>query len=222
MIERILPEEVVSSETFGDDPRARLLPEEEPFVARAVHKRRREFTVARGCARRALAGLDHGEVAVPSGTNREPLWPEGVVGSITHCTGYCASAVAREGAVRSLGIDAETGGELPPGVLEQVTVEGERELLSRLPADRNWDRLLFSAKESVYKAWFPLTGRWLGFTDAFVSFAPDGGFRAELTVPTVETTHGTLAGFTGRSVSEAGLVATAVVVRAGDPYLTTS
>ncbi|PRW65249.1 4'-phosphopantetheinyl transferase family protein [Actinopolyspora mortivallis] len=216
MIERILPEEVVSSETFGDDPRARLLPQEERFVARAVHSRRREFTVARHCARRALARLGYDEVPVPQGESRQPVWPAGVVGSITHCTGYCAAAVTSSADVLTVGIDAESDAPLPTGVLDQVSTEEERRLLEQLPDGDNWDRLLFSAKESVYKAWFPLTGRWLGFTDAFVRFERGGRFRAELTVPPVELPAGTLTGFTGHFVTSAGLMATSVVVRPGD------
>ncbi|SFE19879.1 4'-phosphopantetheinyl transferase EntD (siderophore biosynthesis) [Actinopolyspora alba] len=215
MIERILPEAAASSEVFGDDPHARLLPAEEQYVARAVEKRRREFTLARSCARRALGELGHPDFAVHSGERREPLWPRGVVGSITHCEGYCAAAVAPATEVCSLGIDAETDEVLPDGVLGQVTVERERELLAGLPAGANWDRLLFSAKESVYKAWFPLTGRWLGFEDAFVRIDPSGEFSAELIEAPAPSSAGELTGFSGRFRFESGLVITAVTVFPG-------
>ncbi|SDK17435.1 4'-phosphopantetheinyl transferase EntD (siderophore biosynthesis) [Actinopolyspora mzabensis] len=212
MIERILPEAAVSSEVFGDDPHARLLPEEEQYVARAVERRRREFTLARSCARRALGELGHPDFAVHSGEWREPKWPHGVVGSITHCRGYCAAAVAPTSVVCSLGIDAEIDDALPEGVLRQVTVERERDLLAGLPAGANWDRLLFSAKESVYKAWFPLTGRWLGFEDAFVRIDPPGEFHAELVEAPAPSSAGELTGFSGRFRFESGLVITAVTV----------
>ncbi|ASU79305.1 4'-phosphopantetheinyl transferase [Actinopolyspora erythraea] len=212
MIERILPEAVVSAEVFGDDPHARLLPAEEQYVARAVDKRRREFTVARSCARRALAELGHPGFAVHSGEKREPLWPSGVVGSITHCQGYCAAGVAPAEEVCSLGIDAEPDDVLPDGVLEQVTAGRERELLAGLPTGVNWDRLLFSAKESVYKAWFPLTGRWLGFGDAFVRIDPAGEFHAELVGAPAPSSAGELTGFSGRFRFDSGLVVTAVTV----------
>ncbi|MGJ7905200.1 4'-phosphopantetheinyl transferase family protein [Actinopolyspora sp. H202] len=212
MIERILPEAAVSSEVFGDDPQARLLPAEEQYVARAVEKRKREFTLARSCARRALDELGHPGFAVHSGERREPIWPHGVVGSITHCQGYCAAAVAPASVVCSLGIDAEIDDALPEGVLRQVTLERERELLAGLPAGANWDRLLFSAKESVYKAWFPLTGRWLGFEDAFVRIDPSGEFHAELVEAPAPSSAGGLTGFSGRFRFEAGLVIAAVTV----------
>jgi 4'-phosphopantetheinyl transferase EntD len=56
------------------------------------------------------------------------------------------------------------------------------DLAARFPAT-HWDRLLFSAKESVYKAWFPLTGRWLGFEDAHLTIDPAAAtFTASLLV----------------------------------------
>jgi len=47
-----------------------------------------------------------------------------------------------------------------------------------------WGRLLFSIKESIYKAWFPLTRVGLGFDEVDVEPRPDGsatvGFRRRL------------------------------------------
>ncbi len=213
MIERILPDGVAAAEVLGDDPSARLLPDEERLVAKAVESRRREVTIARTCARRALTELGRPRTAVLSGPKREPLWPEGVVGSITHCKDYCAAAVAEHDEVLTVGIDAEPAGALPAGVLDQVSSAGERDLLRALPGDETWDRLLFSAKESVYKAWFPLTGRWLGFEDAFVTIdAERRSFRAELLVDPPTVSGATLNGFDGRFLFERGLVISAITV----------
>lgn len=212
MIERILPESVASSDVVGDDPTAELLPTEHEIVARAVARRKREVTIARTCARRALGQLGYPELAIPRGSKREPIWPKGVVGSITHCQDYCAAAVATDSSALSVGIDAEPDETLPEGVLEEVTVEAEREALSRLPGDRNWDRLLFSAKESIYKAWYPLTHRWLGFEDAFVRIDPEGNFHAKLTIPPARVEGGLLGGFSGRFLFDKGLIATSVVI----------
>lgn len=223
MIERILPATVASAEVFGEDSTARLLAEEEVLVARSVERRRREVTIARTCARRALGEFGHAEVAIPRGPQREPLWPDGVVGSITHCKGYCAAAVAERAVVGTVGIDVEEAGALPHGVLHQVSSPGERELLAELPDAVHGDRLLFSAKESVYKAWFPLTGRWLGFEDAFVRIDPaHGTFRADLLVdpPTVDGTR--LSAFTGRFLVEQGLVLTAIAGVAGTSFPSTA
>lgn len=97
MIEELLPGSVVAVEAYGaeaavDD--APLYPEERAVVARAVAKRRREFTAVRVCARRAMEKLGVAAPVLP-GTRGAPGWPEGLLGSMTHCTGYCAAALVR-------------------------------------------------------------------------------------------------------------------------------
>ena len=228
MIDRILPVGVSVAECFDDPPEARLWPEEESSVSRAVDSRRREYTTGRHCARLALASLGVPPGPIPTGPNREPVWPEGVVGALTHCDGYRAAAVAMGGAevpmsraadgsssvvpglLRSLGIDAERHAPLPNGVLEAIAREDETPVVAKLSADFpdvHWDRLLFSAKESIYKAWYPLARGWLGFEDAKVSFDADARtFHAALYRP------GPLSAVHGHWLVEDGLVLTAVVV----------
>jgi 4'-phosphopantetheinyl transferase EntD len=221
MIEKVLPPQVASAEAFDDRDTVALFPEEEAVVARAVDKRRREFTTARGCARRALAVLGLPPVPIVPGERGAPAWPSGVVGSMTHCDGYRASAVAREEQVRTVGLDAEPNGPLPEGVLETIATPPERAWLQRRDGDRSgvcWDRLLFSAKESTYKAWFPLTRRWLGFEEAVVTPDPaTGTFTARLCVPGPVVDGRALTGFTGRWIVSHGLVVTAIAVLAPGP-----
>ena len=107
MFERLLPDGMAVSAVQGDNYDTPLLPEEECAVASAVEKRRREFAAGRACARNALAKLGMPEVAIPRGAHGEPVWPAGAVGSITHCDGFCACAVARRELIWSVGIDAE-------------------------------------------------------------------------------------------------------------------
>ncbi|MCA2189457.1 4'-phosphopantetheinyl transferase family protein [Nonomuraea cavernae] len=212
VIEEVLPG-VVGVEAFADDPAATLFPEEEALLTRAVDKRRREFTTVRACARTALGKLGLPPVPILPGARGAPIWPSGVVGSMTHCEGYRACAVARRTEVLALGIDAEPNGPLPDGVLATVSDAAERAWIAELArADPrvSWDRLLFSAKESVYKAWFPLTRRWLGFEDATLTVRPDQRtFEARLLVA------GPVSGFTGRWTVSRGLVVTAICVLPG-------
>ena len=216
MIEEILPARVACAEAFGDPPDTELFPEEEALLGRAVEKRRREFATARGCARSALAALGVAPAPILPGERGAPRWPPGVVGSITHCAGYRAAAVARARDMLSIGVDAEPDEDLPDGVLAAVSLPGERARLRDLAAAAPgtcWDRLLFSAKESVYKAWFPLTGRWLGFEDADITVnLADGTFRARLRVTAPVAGDSRLAGFTGRWLARDGLIMTAVTV----------
>ena len=99
MLSSLLPPEVAVEECFGDPEDAVLMPGEEAVIARAVEKRRLEYITTRHLARNALARLGFPPVAIGTGGNREPLWPAGVVGSMTHCRGYRAAAVARAGGV---------------------------------------------------------------------------------------------------------------------------
>jgi 4'-phosphopantetheinyl transferase EntD len=179
VIEQILPSAVVAVETREDASGVLLFPEEERILGRAVEKRRREFTTARACARAALERLGHPPAPLLTGERGEPLWPANVVGSITHCDGYRACAVARSSEILTIGIDAEPNAPLRDGLIEDIARVEELPALRRLASDSpevHWDRLLFSAKESVYKAWFPLAKRWLGFEDAAITL--DVGARA--------------------------------------------
>lgn len=198
-----------------------LFPAEEAVVARAVDKRRREYAAVRRCARQALARIGCPPAPILPGDGGAPGWPPGVIGSMTHCVGYSAAAVARASEVAAVGIDAEPHAELPEGVLDTVALAQESAQVHHLLADRpqvRWDRLLFSAKESVYKTWFPLTRRWLGFEQAHVEFDPDGtdpgegSFTALLLVPGPVVRGRPVTGFTGRWAVDAGVLVTAVVL----------
>jgi 4'-phosphopantetheinyl transferase EntD len=183
VIEKILPSGVAVAEVFSDLPDAVLMPAEEELVHRYVEKRRLEFTTTRHCARRALGELGIAPVPILKGERGAPVWPPDTVGSMTHCTGYRAAAVAHGADVLTIGIDAEHNAPLPDDVHDNIALTTEQlrehELRRRNP-DIHWDRLLFSAKESVYKAWFPLTRRWLGFEEADIVLHPDGSFTAEI------------------------------------------
>ncbi|HEV7807150.1 MAG TPA: 4'-phosphopantetheinyl transferase superfamily protein [Solirubrobacteraceae bacterium] len=213
MIERLLPDSVVVVSTREDLLDVELFAEERQSMGRAVDKRRREFITGRACARQALARLGFGPVAIASGERGEPLWPSGVVGSVTHCHGYRACAVARSEHVLAVGIDAETDGPLPAGVREQVAFGRELTMMADRGAGVCLDKLLFSAKEAVYKAWFPLTGRWLGFEDVELAIDVGGGaFCARLLVSGPVVDGARLTEFRGRWCVEDGIAATAVVV----------
>lgn len=135
---------------------------------------------------------------------------------MTHCDGYRAAALAPVGTVASIGIDAEPHGTLPTGVLRLVARPEELPRLAELAAavpDVHWDRLLFSAKESVYKAWFPLTRRWLGFDDATLDFDPVSQvFTAVLRLTGPRIGGRALTTMRGRWLVADGLILTAVCV----------
>jgi 4'-phosphopantetheinyl transferase EntD len=216
MIEDLLPAGVTSAEAFGDLADAVLFPEEEAAVSQAVAKRRREYTTARACARLAMGRLGLPPAPVLSGPRNEPRWPARIVGSITHCAGYRAAAVARDRVAAAVGIDAEPNAALPDGVLAEIALPQEQVCVQNLRRDDPtiaWDRLIFSAKESVYKAWYPLARRWLDFGEAVLTIDPfSGRFRARLLVPGPWVDGERLRIFHGRWLVREGLVLTAITV----------
>jgi 4'-phosphopantetheinyl transferase EntD len=213
MIDQLVPRHVIAIETDEELIEAELFPEEEEPIRRAVETRRREFVTARACAREALRRLGVPATGIPSGDRGEPIWPWGVRGSITHCRGYRACAVARSEDVVSIGIDAEVHEPLPRGVLEEIAGPPERAWASSRRFGIYADRLLFSAKEAVYKAWFPLTGRWLGFDGVELSVGEsDGTFRADFLVPGPIVEGRRLTQFHGRWSVHGGRLLTAVVL----------
>jgi 4'-phosphopantetheinyl transferase EntD len=186
-IAALLPASVVV--VLGDDELASqpLHPEEEACTQDMGAARRREFALGRACARAALARLDLAGPVLRQ--RRAPVWPAGAVGSLTHCEGFCAAAVARVDDLRSLGIDAELDAPLSRRAGERICTDDERRHLDSLPPlpSGQWEKLVFSAKEAFYKAWFPLGRRFLGFHDAALHFDPaEGAFRVRVLRDDVE------------------------------------
>ncbi len=216
MLAELMPAGAAVVEVHGDIADAPLYPEEKAVIERAVEKRRREFRTGRACARAALAKLGVEAQAIPSGPKGAPRWPAGIAGSITHCEGYRACAVARQSDLVSIGIDAEPDAALPDGLLADIALPEERRALAALAREEptvSWDRLLFSAKEAVYKAWFPLAGRWLGFEDAQLEIDRERrAFSARLLVPGPSLAGRELGGFRGRWLARDGLLLAAIAV----------
>jgi 4'-phosphopantetheinyl transferase EntD len=218
MIERILPDWVVFAESQQDGFEDGLYPEERQHVGNAVARRRAEFATVRNCARIALGKLGLPPAPILPGERGAPQWPAGVVGSMTHCDGYRAAVLARRQQAQSIGVDAEPHAPLPDGVLRLVARPEELDQLRLLEASfgqLHWDRLLFTMKESVYKAWFPLTGRWLDFQEASVRIDPEAAeFVADLLVPGPQLADGELRAFNGRFLIAGGLALSAIVLAA--------
>ncbi|MER7751429.1 4'-phosphopantetheinyl transferase superfamily protein [Kitasatospora sp. NPDC097643] len=223
MIERILPAAVASSAMRTPVPVTRPPSREQTPLALA--SRRRAIAAGRRCARRALGKLGAPIGPLATGPTDEPLWPDGVVGAVTHCVGYAAAAVARAADLAGLGIDAEPHRPLCVGVLEAIALSDERAHLRELARARpgiHWERLLFSAKESLHRAWLPVTRRRLDFTDAEVRFGPaapgpgpaQGRFEIRLLPSGPPDGSTTGHGLEGRWLVDGGLVATAVTASA--------
>ncbi len=154
-----------------------LFPEEAYAMDRAVPKRRLEFTAGRMAARQAMAEIGHPQTAVPMAPDRSPVWPDSLTGSIAHCDDVCIAVVAQSNSIRSIGIDVEPDIPLDPDLEEVVCTPSERVWLNtQLAKERGYlAKLIFCAKESAYKALYPLTGKVIGFEDLEVGFHEEKG-----------------------------------------------
>lgn len=151
---------------------ATVMPEEAAAIASAIPKRKREFAAGRRAARDALQTLDLPAVAIPKGADRSPNFPSGVAGSITHDRTAALAIVARQKNFRTLGVDIEPAAPLKAGLVRGICTREEIDTLSALPeAERLLQaRYLFSAKEAVFKAQFPITRQVFGFQAASITF----------------------------------------------------
>ena len=155
--------------------------EEGILGSRAVERRRLAFTLGRAAARDALRELgvvdaelgDLEDVAIGRGPAGEPLWPAGVVGAISHAGDVAVAIVGRARDYAGLGIDIEeVSRDLSPKVARLICRPAE---IAWVDVDAGLERLimLFSAKEAVFKALFPIERVWLGFGDAELTWVPE-------------------------------------------------
>jgi 4'-phosphopantetheinyl transferase EntD len=148
---------------------------EHGLVARSIDKRKREFATGRRLARTALATLGIGEVELLNGPDRAPRWPVGVHGSISHCDRRAVVAVTRA-EHGTLGVDVEHRDELKRELWKTVFLPREiAELDAHFDATMRGRMalVLFSAKESLYKAQYPRTTTYMGFHELHVALEPD-------------------------------------------------
>lgn len=148
------------------------MPGEATLVADAVDKRRREFSAGRSCARKILKQLGFKEdFTIGKDKHGAPLWPKGIVGSLSHTDDQCVVALARQNSqLTSLGVDVEKATGLKPNLIRLVCDHDEWQACHYNESENPYQlaKLIFSAKESVYKCLYPITKTVLNFTDVHV------------------------------------------------------
>lgn len=167
-----LPEGVVWAVSEPVADLSELHPEERAAISNAVPKRQAEFAGGRLAARAALRQLGLPDGPIPKARDRSPVWPEGVVASITHAGGLCLAMAARARDWRGLGIDLELDRPMKSDLIPAISTVAELARLSPMPFSQAGVRI-FSAKEAAYKAQYPLTGALFGF-EAMESRLPSG------------------------------------------------
>ena len=149
---------------------------ERTYLENVSQNRKREFIAGRFCAHEAMVLANVSPEHIQIGGKGEPIWPSNIVGSITHSHGYAAAAVARKSDIVSLGLDAEIDEPLSSRVLRRISNVQEQEWVENVGGTlvQNPGKVLFSAKEATYKAWYPITQEWLGFKEVLINFHDQG------------------------------------------------
>ncbi|MCK0093988.1 4'-phosphopantetheinyl transferase superfamily protein [Yoonia sp. F2084L] len=161
-----------------------LWPNEAEIIARAVPKRRAEFAAGRQAAREAMQVQGVKPTAILQGADRAPLWPKRMVGSIAHCDTCAIAAVAWDGDHQTLGIDVEPATPLASDLIDILCTGHERDWLHTQSEPGLAAKMIFSAKEAVYKAQYPLTHRVIGFDAVTLTLASDRfEVRTDLNIP---------------------------------------
>jgi 4'-phosphopantetheinyl transferase EntD len=165
LLEDLFPPQI--SCEFSNQPPQRLdLPPAEADATRNMQaKRLREFVHGRTCARRALARLGIPECAIPVDEHRAPAWPDGIVGSISHSGDNAAAVVARKSECRGLGVDLEDNEPLEASLIQMVCRPEEAGRLARAEDRLILAKIIFSAKECVYKCIWPTLQHFVEFQE---------------------------------------------------------
>lgn len=214
MLRELLPPDVIVVAAEPEMWSVPLHPDEELLVRKAVEKRRREFAAGRACARRALEQLGVADFVLCANGDRSPRWPEGILGSITHSASYCAAAVCRRGRILGLGIDVEAADRIEENLVDWICspLELKRGRSADVVPASVVVKLIFSAKESVFKSYYPATKKLLGFHDVEIEQWPDrNSFVARLADGRLPSLEGRRV-FRGRYAVTADYVVTAVAV----------
>ena len=183
----LFPPGAVAAELREAGDSGLLLPAEAAHLGRAVPRRVQEFAAGRLCARRALAEFGIVDFPIEAADDRQPVWPDSMVGSITHTSGFCAAVVAERQRVTAVGLDSEVIGDVRTEIWPSICVPTESAWVQSLPASEHAAAvtLIFSAKEAFYKCQYALVSERLNFHDVRVEApawgAAEGVFRIHAT-----------------------------------------
>lgn len=218
LLRSLFDERVIARVHSGTASLSTLHPEEARLVAAAVTVRQAHFTAGRLSAHGALdaLGVRHGPIVADPA--RASVWPQDVVGSITHTDGFCGAVVALRSQFSGIGIDAEVRERVDEELWEQILTPAKLSRLHEQPAAKRKElaTIIFCAKEAFYKCQYQVTSAWLGFEDVDVSLS-EGRFVLRLLVNVGTLTAGEE--FVGRFVLLPSIVVAGVAMAANETRL---
>jgi len=172
VVDVIVPKGAAFEVAIIDQCGTDLLQEERQLIEAWAPSRQREFVTGRMCARRALDLLGSGASGLLPDADGIPQWPEGMVGSISHCRGVAMAMAAKSVDCRLLGLDLEKTNRLSAGAIKQVLHPIEEIFAG---GDQLKASIIFSLKEAFYKAQFPKWHAVCNFSDLGLKVDLDKG-----------------------------------------------
>ncbi|MCP4907609.1 MAG: 4'-phosphopantetheinyl transferase superfamily protein [bacterium] len=176
-LDGLLPAEIRTAIAPIGDEVAELLAGERELIERSVASRRREFAVGRVLARQLLEKFGHSSFPIlREEGERLPAWPSGIIGSISHSGDLCMAAVGEASRFQGVGVDLEPDEPVQQEIERAVLKDHEHDWVSDAGADERGRRcrMVFSAKEAVYKAFYPTTRTFWSFQDVLMSIDLEG------------------------------------------------
>ncbi|MES2764262.1 MAG: 4'-phosphopantetheinyl transferase superfamily protein [Bacteroidota bacterium] len=148
-----------------------LTSKEKLYAKGFSHKRLCHFSTGRHCAKKVIENLNVADNEILIGSDNVPVWPKGIVGSISHTNGMVGAVAAKSSELLSIGMDIEEIGRVKGNMWDMLYTPAEQKYLYQLPEKEKalYTTLLFSMKESFYKLQYPLTQNKLWFTDVQIS-----------------------------------------------------
>ncbi len=152
-----------------------LMPNEKLLTTRFADKRLKDFSTGRFCARKAMTYIGYEPYEILMGDDKQPIWPKGIVGSISHTSILTGAVVGLSSQIKAIGLDIETIGKINPDMWRLLYTDNEQIFLNSLPPERVplYTTLFFSFKESFYKMQHPVTNTYLDFIDVEISGLAD-------------------------------------------------
>lgn len=148
-----------------------LMPNEKLLTSKFSEKRIKDFSTGRFCARKAMEHIGHERSEILMGTDKQPIWPNGLVGSISHTSALTGAIVGFSSQIKAIGLDIETIGKITPEMWGLLYTKNEKDFLNTLPLEQvpYYTTLFFSFKESFYKMQHPITKTYLDFIEVEIS-----------------------------------------------------
>ncbi|AJQ95628.1 4'-phosphopantetheinyl transferase family protein [Gynuella sunshinyii] len=151
---------------YDDGLITELNPDYHAFIQKAVTKRKSEFVAGRFCALKSLQKWGIGDAFIPVGEKRSPVWPSGIIGSISHCQSYAMAVTTQSRYSKAVGIDVEdmVEPEMADKLQDTIINPDELVLQAGIEPPNVVFTLIFSMKESFFKAVYPHVGYYFDFS----------------------------------------------------------